>query len=141
MTKDNRPVAFANLWYGAEKVEMSLDLMRFDASAPEGTMEFLFVELMLRGAGLGYQWFNLGMAPLSGIESQRLAPLWSQAASFAFRHGEQFYNFKGLRQYKEKFHPEWKPKYIAYPGGFTLPRVLASITTLVSGGLMRTLRK
>lgn len=139
--KDERPVAFANLWYGAEKEELSLDLMRFDASAPEGTMEFLFVELMLRGAGMGYQWFNLGMAPLSGIESQRLAPLWSQAAGFAFRHGEQFYNFKGLRQYKEKFHPEWRAKYLAYPGGFTLPRVLANITSLVSGGIMRTLRK
>ena len=80
-------------------------------------MEFLFVELMLRGAGQGYKWFNLGMAPLSGIETQRLAPLWSQAAGFAFRHGEQFYNFKGLRQYKEKFHPEWRAKYLAYPGG------------------------
>ena len=120
---------------------MSLDLMRFDAASPEGTMEFLFVELTLRGAGLGYKWFNLGMAPLSGIESQRLAPLWSQAAGFAFRHGEQFYNFKGLRQYKEKFHPEWRAKYLAYPGGYTLPRVLANITTLVSGGIVRTLRK
>jgi phosphatidylglycerol lysyltransferase len=139
--KDKQPVAFTNLWYGADHEEMSLDLMRFDAVAPEGTMEFLFVELMLRGAEMGYQWFNLGMAPLSGIESQRLAPLWSQAAGFAFRHGEQLYNFKGLRQYKEKFHPEWRAKYLAYPGGFTLPRVLANITTLVSGGIVRTLHK
>lgn len=96
--KENQPVAFTNLWYGAAQEEMSLDLMRFDSTAPEGTMEFLFVELMLRGAEQQYKWFNLGMAPLSGIESQRLAPLWSQAADFAFRHGEQFYNFKGLRQ-------------------------------------------
>ncbi|MDX1927629.1 MAG: bifunctional lysylphosphatidylglycerol flippase/synthetase MprF [Pirellulaceae bacterium] len=140
-TKDNQRVAFTNLWYGADQEEMSLDLMRFDADAPEGTMEYLFVELMLRGAGQGYKWFNLGMAPLSGIETQRLAPLWSQAAGFAFRHGEQFYNFKGLRQYKEKFHPEWRAKYLAYPGGYTLPRVLTNVTTLVSGGIVRTLRK
>ncbi len=140
-TRDSKPVAFTNLWYGADREEMSLDLMRFDSNAPEGSMEFLFVELMLKGAAMGYQWFNLGMAPLSGIESQRLAPLWSQAAGFAFRHGEQFYNFKGLRQYKEKFHPEWRAKYLAYPGGMTLPRVLANVTTLVSGGIVRTLRK
>jgi len=110
-------------------------------NSQDASMEFLFVELTLRGAGLGYKWFNLGMAPLSGIDSQRLAPLWSQAAGFAFRHGELLYNFKGLRQYKEKFHPEWRAEYLVYPGGYTLPRVLANITTLVSGGIVRTLRK
>ena len=139
--KDRSPVAFANLWYGADNHEMSLDLMRFCSKAPEGTMEFLFIELMLRGSSMGYKWFNLGMAPLSGIDLQPLAPIWSQAASFAFRHGEQFYNFKGLRQYKEKFHPEWTAKYIAYRRGLTVPVVLANITTLISGGIIRTITR
>ena len=32
-SKDNQPVAFTNLWYGADHEEMSLDLMRFDSGA------------------------------------------------------------------------------------------------------------
>jgi phosphatidylglycerol lysyltransferase len=52
-----------------------------------------------------------------------------------YRHGEHFYNFQGLRKYKEKFDPEWLPKYLAAPGGLALPRVLTDTTTLISGGM------
>jgi phosphatidylglycerol lysyltransferase len=55
--------------------------------------------------------------------------------AFLFRHGEHFYNFQGLRQYKEKFKPEWAPRFLASPGGLALPRVLANVSTLVSRGL------
>ena len=63
---DGGIVAFANLWQGAGKQELSLDLMRYLPSCPEGMMDFFLVELMLWGRQEGYQWFNLGMAPLSG---------------------------------------------------------------------------
>ena len=66
-------------------------------------MDFLFVELMLWARAEGYRYFNLGMAPLSGFEQRRLAPLWSRTGAFIYRHGEHFYNFDGLRRYKEKF--------------------------------------
>ena len=56
------------------------------------------------------------MAPLSGIEDSPVAPLWSKVGRFVYGHGETFYNFKGLRAYKEKFDPEWEPRYLAYPG-------------------------
>jgi phosphatidylglycerol lysyltransferase len=90
---------------------------------------------MLWGRQEGYQWFNLGMAPLSGLENRTLAPLWSKAGALLFRHGEHFYNFQGLRHYKEKFDPEWRPKYLACRGGLALPRVLTNVATLISGGL------
>jgi phosphatidylglycerol lysyltransferase len=128
-------VAFANLWLGAEKEELSADLMRYRPGCPEGLMDYLFVELMLWGRQEGYQWFNLGMAPLSGLEDHTLAPLWSRAGALIFRHGEHFYNFQGLRQYKDKFTPHWTPKYLACRGGLGLPRLLTNIVTLISGGL------
>jgi phosphatidylglycerol lysyltransferase len=127
--------AFANLWPGAGKEELSLDLMRYLPGGPEGIMDYLFVELMLWGRQEGYQWFNLGMAPLAGLENRTLAPLWSKAGALLFRHGEHFYNFQGLRQYKDKFDPEWRPKYLACRGGLALPRVLTNVATLISGGL------
>ncbi len=128
-------VAFANLWQAAEKEEVSIDLMRFLSDAPEGVMEYLFVKLMQWARTDGFHWLNLGMAPLAGLEDRALAPLWTRLGAMVFRHGEHFYNFQGLRQYKAKFNPVWTPRYLACPGGIALPRVLTSIATLISGGL------
>jgi phosphatidylglycerol lysyltransferase len=58
-----------------------------------------------------------------------------------YEHGEPFYNFRGLRQYKEKFRPEWRPRFLASAGGFALPGAVASVTALVSGGLDGVVRK
>jgi phosphatidylglycerol lysyltransferase len=41
----------------------------------------------------------------------------------------------------EKFDPVWRPKYLASPGGLILPRVLADVGSLVSGGLVGLIRK
>ncbi len=91
----------------------SLDLMRSSHGAPASIMEYLFIKIMLWGKSQGYRWFSLGMAPLSGLEARELAHLWNRMGAFMFQYGESFYNFQGLRHYKEKFYPEWKPKYLA----------------------------
>ncbi|MBY0508855.1 MAG: bifunctional lysylphosphatidylglycerol flippase/synthetase MprF [Rhodospirillaceae bacterium] len=130
-----RTVAFANLWLGGGKEEVSVDLMRHIEDAPHGVMDFLFVEIMLWGRVNGYRWFNLGLAPLSGLENHSLAPVWHRAGAFIFRHGENFYNFEGLRRYKAKFKPEWRPKYLATRGGLNIAAALFDVSTLISGGL------
>ena len=47
-------VAFANVWPGAEKEELSIDLMRFRPEAPSGVMEYLFIQIMLWGKAAGF---------------------------------------------------------------------------------------
>ncbi|HZD06128.1 MAG TPA: phosphatidylglycerol lysyltransferase domain-containing protein, partial [Longimicrobiales bacterium] len=133
--RDGRVIAFANVLAGAGREELTVDLMRYDPSAPPGVMEYLFLRLMLRGREEGYRWFNLGMAPLSGLEDRPFAPLTSRLGATLFRHGEHFYHFQGLRDYKQKFDPVWEPRYLASPGGLALPRVLANIASLIGGGL------
>jgi phosphatidylglycerol lysyltransferase len=128
-------VAFANLWRNGDETEVSADLMRYLRSAPAGVMEYLFIQLLLWGKEQGFKQFNLGMAPLSGLQNRTLAPLWNRAGALLYRHGEHFYNFRGLRQYKEKFGPTWEPRYLASPAGLALPRVLANTAALISGGL------
>ncbi len=128
------PVAFANLWCSAHHHELSVDLMRFGPDAPRGAMDFLFIELMLWGRTQGFRWFNLGMAPLAGLEKHPLAPVWHRIGNFLFEHGEHFYNFEGLRRYKSKFAPDWRPRYLMAPGGLALPRVLLDVSLLISGG-------
>jgi len=139
--KDGAIIAFASIWTGAGREEVSIDLMRQVPDSVRGTMEFLFVEIMLWGKKQGYRWFNLGMAPLSGLEDRAVAPLWNRLGAQLFRHGEHFYNFRGLRQFKEHFDPQWEPKYLVSPRGFLLPRVLANLASLISGGLMGTVGK
>jgi phosphatidylglycerol lysyltransferase len=128
-------VAFANLWLGAGKDELSIDLMRHLPTAANGTMDLLFSELMLWGRGEGYRWFNLGMAPLSNLRPHSQSDLWPYLGTLIFRHGEHFYNFEGLRRYKAKFEPVWRPLYLASPGGLALPAILINITALIAGSL------
>jgi phosphatidylglycerol lysyltransferase len=133
--RDGIVVAFANLLCSGDGSEVSVDLMRYTPAAPASVMEYLFIELLQWGRNQGFRRFNLGMAPLSGLQNRALAPIWNRAGAVLYRHGEHFYNFRGLRQYKDKFDPEWEPRYLASPGGLALPRILASTAALISGGL------
>jgi len=143
--KEGAIVAFANVWEGGWagglRQELSVDLMRYLPDAPPSVMEYLYIMLMLWGREQGYQWFNLGMAPFSGLESHTLAPAWTRLGSLLYTHGGQFYNFQGLRRFKDKFDPVWESKYLASPGGTVPPRVLANIATLVSGGMKGVIAK
>jgi len=139
--REGRVVAFANLWQSGNREELTIDLMRYSHEAPKGVMDYLFVSMLLWGKEQGFQWFNLGMAPLSGLENHPLAPLWHKLGLLLHRYGETFYNFEGLRKYKEKFLPQWRPRYLASPGGLALPSVLIDTATLISGGVLETIRK
>ena len=109
--------------------------MRYIPDASRDVMDFLFINLMMYGKEQGFHSFNLGMAPFSGLGDLPSRSLWNRLGHFLFRYGENFYNFQGLRDYKEKFHPTWEPRYIAYPGGLTLPGILTDIAALIAGGL------
>ncbi len=134
-------VAFANLWRAGVDTELSVDLMRYSDAAPKGVIDFMLVESMLWGKAQKYQWFNLGMAPLSGLEEHALAPTWHKLGRMVQRYGETFYHFEGLRKYKEKFMPVWRPRYLAASGKFGVAGALLDVTALISGGVTRALKK
>jgi len=141
MRRRGQIVAFANVWAGSAREELSIDLMRHTEDAPPGVMDALFAELLLWGCAQGYQWFGLGMAPLAGLERHRLAPLWNQLGALLFRHGEHFYNFQGLRAFKDKFDPVWEPRYLATPGGLASAFALGHVAALVNGGVTGLVKK
>ncbi len=134
-------VAFGNLWRAGVDMEVSVDLMRYGTGAPKGVIDFMLVESMLWGKAQKLQWFNLGMAPLSGLEEHALAPAWHKFGRMVQRYGETFYHFEGLRKYKEKFLPVWRPRYLAVSGKFAVAGALLDVTTLISGGVSRALKK
>lgn len=134
-------VAFANLWPSAESNELSVDLMRYTENAPKAIMDYLFTEMMLWGKAQGYASFSLGMAPLSGLERHYLATRWHKFGNLVYHFGENFYNFEGLRHYKNKFDPAWKSRFLACKGGLQTPAALLDTTILISGGFKEILSK
>ncbi|WP_313740843.1 bifunctional lysylphosphatidylglycerol flippase/synthetase MprF [Pseudomonas sp.] len=130
-----KPVAFANLLETHSNELASLDLMRAHPEAPKLTMEFMMVGLILHYKSHDYARFSLGMVPLSGLQPRRGAPLTQRLGSMVFQRGEQLYNFQGLRRFKDKFQPDWEPRYMAVPAGLDPLVALADTAALIAGGL------
>ena len=131
-------IAFANVLppYGPNGTA-SVDLMRHVDDAPRGTMDFLFARVMQWARDQGHGSFSLGMAPLSNVGDNPYARINERLAALAFQYGGRFYNYQGLRRYKEKFQPEWTGSYLAYPRGLWVPGLLIDIAALVAGGYRR----
>jgi phosphatidylglycerol lysyltransferase len=135
LRKEGQIVAFATLSLTESRSEGTVDLMRFTADAPKGSMDFLFVRIMEYFRDAGYKEFNLGMAPLAGMAQREAAPVWDRVGSLVFEHGERFYNFKGLKAFKSKFHPRWEPRYLAVAS--VGPAIAMMDATLLIGGGLR----
>ena len=130
-----RLVAFANLLLGAgHPREAAVDLMRYHPDAPHGTMVYLFIRCIQWARDNGFVDFDLGLAPLAGLEDRRLAPVFARVGALVFEEGGALYGFQGLRTYKAKFFPEWRPRYIAAPTFTPLPLALLDVALLTSGG-------
>lgn len=139
--KDGRIVAFSNAWLSGNKIEIEADLMRYAGDAPPGIMRYVLIEMMLWAQREGFSWFNLGMASLSGLSVHRGAPFWNQIAVTMRGYGERFYNFQGIREFKQWFHPVWEPRFLVSAGGTKRPVILANIAALISGDLQGVVRK
>ncbi|MEO7104329.1 MAG: phosphatidylglycerol lysyltransferase domain-containing protein [Gemmatimonadaceae bacterium] len=133
-----RVVAFANIWTSGGSEETSVDLMRYAPGSPDGVIDYLLSEIMLWASQVGFAWFDLGVAPLAGVEGGRGAPLWNHVASWAFRRCNRFYNFQGLRRHKEKFDPVWESRYMILPTRTNAVVIAADVARLIGGGARRT---
>jgi phosphatidylglycerol lysyltransferase len=134
-------VAFASMIPGYNNTEsLSVDLMRHRSNAPPGVMDFLFVQLIDYTRKAGYRYFDLGVAPLSGVGDNPYARSTERVARLAYEYGNRFYNYKGLRSFKEKFHPIWCSMYLAYPISVRPARLLVDIAALIAGGYWQIIR-
>jgi phosphatidylglycerol lysyltransferase len=138
---EGKIVAFANILMTNTREEGSVDLMRFSPEAPKGSMDFLFVSVMEHLRDQGFKRFNLGMAPLAGLSERRSSPVWDKVGRTVFEHGERFYNFRGLKAFKTKFHPRWEPRYMAAGGGIGPIFSLMDATFLIGGGVKGLVKK
>jgi phosphatidylglycerol lysyltransferase len=116
--------AFANLLPAYRSSVGNFDLMRRDPGSPNGTMDALFVAMIERCRAEGLQGLSLGLAPLTGISGDTLR---ARALRLLYDRAGRFFNFEGLRRFKDKWEPRWEPRYLGYPSDVDLPRVAAAV--------------
>jgi phosphatidylglycerol lysyltransferase len=111
---DSKLVAFANLQPNfSNHRRASIDLMRLHPGAPTNTMDFLFLSLMEQLSANGWLEFDLGLAPLSGLAKGDVS---ERSLHLLFQLANRWFAFKGLRRFKDKFHPDWQPIYLIHSG-------------------------
>lgn len=140
---DGSPTAFANLVPEYRKNEVTIDLMRHYRNVEHGTMEFMFVRMLQWAREKGYTTFSLGLSAIAGVGEKPDDPRVEQALHFIAENVSRFFNFRGLHEFKQKFHPNWEPRYLVYPGAGSLPIVLTTLLRVHSGDhfLWKFLRK
>ncbi len=126
--------AFANLIPAYNGSDGNFDLMRRRPTAEDGAMDFLFVGLIEHFRAQGLQGLNLGLAPLANIEATGLTGL---ALRQLYERGGRTFNFQGLRAFKEKWKPDWQPRYLCYRSDVQLPALALAVARAgeVSGKL------
>ena len=125
-------IAFASLACDKQKQNrtITVDLMRHIKDCPHGTMDMLFTSIFQWCKENGYDWCSLGMAPLANVGTCKKAPIYEKFARLIFCHGNSFYQFKGLHEYKNKFGPNWESRYLAYKHSF-LPILFFQLVYLI----------
>ncbi|WP_348923125.1 bifunctional lysylphosphatidylglycerol flippase/synthetase MprF [Enterococcus rotai] len=112
--QEDHIVAFANIMPTYTKEEGTIDLMRYSKKAPSGVMDYLFISLFNYMNEEGFNYFNLGMAPLSNVGTSKKSFIQERIAYLVYEFGSRFYSFRGLRDYKEKYATKWVSRYTLY---------------------------
>ncbi len=119
-----RIVAFANVIPSYRSTAGNFDLMRRRPDAPNGAMDALFVALIERFRTAGLDNMSLGMVPFAGADGDSMP---ERAIRLLYERGERAFNSQGLFRFKNKWQPEWEPRYLVYRSDFELPRIAAAV--------------
>lgn len=126
--EEEKIVAFLNVIPDYAPGEGTYDLIRRTSDAPNGVIDFIMIALFDYLKSEGCKAVNLGFAPLSGIAAPHNFP--ERSMKFAYEKIRSFSHYKGLRDSKEKFSPEWHNKYLVYDQDYdllTVPSILSKV--------------
>lgn len=108
-------------------------------AAPNGTVELLLYHAAKAAVAAHSTYFTMGIVPLLAPHhtEHSLEPVWLRfSRGWAKAHYTRFYNFRGLAEFKTKFHPaHWQPVYVIVKGGRFRFRHLRSIGGAFTGSL------
>jgi lysylphosphatidylglycerol synthetase-like protein (DUF2156 family) len=122
---DEKPVGFLRLvpTYGDDP-GWSLDLMQRDPDAPNGVTEFLIANAALALGERGFRRLSMNFAAWGRLFEAGAPLTFSQR--MLKRVAEllnPFFQIKSLRDFNEKFEPEWVPRAIVVEDPGAMPKV------------------
>ncbi len=118
---EEKIIAFLNIIPDYVPNEGTYDLLRKTADAPNGIMDYILVEMFKYFKDNGTSFVNLGFAPMSGLDDPQNFP--EKSMKFAYEKIRSFSQFKGQRDYKDKFNPKWNDKFLIYSNDYDLLQV------------------
>lgn len=102
----------------------TLDIMRREPDTPNGMTEFLLTRTMMKIDEQGLERFSMNFAAWGRFFEEDVDYSMPQrAAKLILDLVSPFYQIRSLKEFNQRFHPEWVPRCIAYEGFRTLPRV------------------
>ncbi len=127
--EEEKIVAFLNIIPDYVKDEATYDLIRKTKDAPNGVIDFILIEFFNYVKSIGYNYVNMGFAPLSGLNDPHTFP--ERSMKFAYEKISSFSHYKGMRDYKEKFEPVWYNKYLIYQHDYDLLQIPTALTKVI----------
>ncbi len=131
--KEGRIAAFANILQSSAKAEASVDLLRSTSEEPRTLEDYLFLETIFWAQKKEFHWFNLGTAGILDMDESPLQPFEQPMKEILSPYVEAA-NLTAIRKEKDRFNPEWNPKYLAYSANLPLDVVFNNIASLISRG-------
>jgi lysylphosphatidylglycerol synthetase-like protein (DUF2156 family) len=134
LDSDGNAVAFATWRSFASGAGRTLDLMR---SLPN--RHNVLVESIRQFQSQGIDDISLGNAPLANAEGDPTQlQTEDKAVKFLFKNLNSIYGYKALFDFKRKYRPQWRGRYVAYHRGVHLPLVgLALVRVHAPQGIWR----
>ncbi len=129
--EEGRITAFASLRIAPAVGEMVLDLLRCDSEDREALEDYLTMEAMAWASKKGLKWFHLGHASLLNTAQGPLAPFERWMPGLLSPHSKDDHTLE-VRRKRDRFNPEWLPRYLAAPSEVPLSVAFANIHALIS---------
>ncbi len=107
-------IAYINIIPSFIKDSASIDHIRSLDSRSSVAIHYLLMELVIHLNKMDIQTVSLGLAPLAGIEKKLDRTAQDRLLLLVKLLGGRYYSFKGLEQFKGKFHPDWQPSFLYY---------------------------
>jgi len=126
---EEKVIAFLNIIPDYALSEGTYDLMRKTADAPNGIMDFILIELFGYFKTKQVRFVNLGFAPMSGLNDTHTFA--EKSMKFAYEKIRSFSQYKGMREFKDKFDPKWFNKYLIYDYDYDLIQVPTALSRVI----------
>jgi len=108
--------------------EATYDMLRHSRKTKTNINDFLLINFIDYLASLDFQYLNLGLCPLAGLDSVDYKGPIIELMRFIYAHGQKIYSFQGLYRFKAKYEPDWRNRYLIYRGNFrSLIRILKAL--------------